>query len=803
MAARFRVSLAAGSARGRLRAALLPLALFVLGAAAIVLLWRDLDAASRRTVALEARITAAQVRLRLESWIDARLAMLRHLGEGHFNDRADIEDHFRADARTALQINPGLQALNYVDPEGTIRIVMPEPGNLEALGKDLTRHPSPGVAEALAAARRTGRMVRTPVIDLLQGGRGVAAYQPLHAADRQLLGFLNVVFQIDTMIDACLAEADLRRHFTFDLVDEQGRIAYAHEPNGRPADSPFLITLPVRVIDRPWQLRLAPTPAHAASADTVADELLAGGGLLLAAAIAVLIYVLLLRQEALQESRARYQLLVENLTDLVVKVDPQGRFLYVSPSYCETFGKTEEELLGTDLLPLVHEDDRAPTAEAMQALYRPPHKAYLEQRALTRDGWRWFAWADTAVLDRNGQVMAIVGVGRDVTRRKELEKQLLQSQKMQAIGQLAGGIAHDFNNILQAMQGYVEFLVDDLGDQPKVRDDLQAIQRSVHRARDLTRQLLAFSRQQMLAPTVLELGATVADLLPLLRRLLGEAIDLRFEAERSDLHVHADRGQLEQVLMNLCLNARDAMSGSGTIAIRVADRDVDRELSKQDALLEPGPYAVLEVADTGAGIPPELVGRIFEPFFTTKEVGAGTGLGLATVYGIVRQHGGAVLVESEPGRGSRFTILLPESAERAATDEERPVARVEGGPEVILVVEDETSVRDLAVRVLQRAGYRVLTATDGQDAVMRHAVEPAIDLVVLDVVMPRMGGREAARQIRARDPRARILFVSGYAPEEADGETDWASSEEFLLKPYDATTLLTRVRGLLDRPARV
>ncbi len=785
---------------GRLRAALLPALLLAIGAVAIVMLWRDVESAGRRGVAQETAITAAQVRLRLESWIDARLAMLEYLAEGHFADRADIERHFREDALVALRVNPGFQALNFIDTDGIIRLVVPHDSNLDALDKNLNEHPSPGVREALAAAGVTGRMIRTPVIELLQGGRGVAAYQKLWDRDRRPLGYLNVVFRIDTMVDACLAENELRRNFDFDLTGENGSTAYTHTTAGDPGQSPLMVSLPVRVVDRPWTLRLAPTADHAAHGETLADEILAGAGLLLVAGVAALIYMMLLRQDALLVSRARYQLLVENITDLVVKIDLDGRFLYVSPSYCKTFGKTEQELLGGEFMPLVHEDDRASTAEAMQSLYRPPHHAYLEQRAHTGEGWRWLAWSDTAVLDDAGEVVAVVGVGRDITLRRELEEQLLQSQKLQAIGQLAGGIAHDFNNILQAMQGYVEFLMEDLVDQPDVHDDLQAVQRSVHRARDLTRQLLAFSRQQVLAPAVLDLHETVEELLPLLRRLLGGTVELQFTSDDPGLWVHADRGQIEQVLMNLCLNARDAMAGSGVIAIATSTRDLDAEFCREHPSLEPGSFVVLDVADTGAGIPPEMIGRIFEPFFTTKDVGAGTGLGLATVYGIVRQHGGVIDVDSDVGRGSRFTILLPTSGAPTESEEVPQAVASGGGRETVLVVEDEASVRSLARRVLERAGYRVLTAGDGQDAVMRHAVEPDIDLIVLDVIMPRMDGREAARQIRARDADTRILFVSGYAPEESEAGEDWTRGEEFLLKPFDATTLLSRIRQLLDRP---
>jgi PAS domain S-box-containing protein len=798
------MSLLARPGRRALRSTLLPLVLFVVGAAGILALWRDLDGAARRRVAREAEITATQVRLRLESWIDARLALLHYLAADHFADRQDIDAHFREDALIAVGISPGLLALNYVDNDRVIRIVVPEEPNRDALGKDLDQHPSPGPRVALAEAARSGRLVSTPVIDLLQGGRGVAAYQRIGTARGEQLGFLNAVFRVDAMVDSCLVEDELHRRFDIRLVSEGGLVAYPQPPGGDPLASTLAVAEPLRVIDRTWQLRLAPTPGYVAQTETLADEALAGGGLLLVLGLAVLLRVLLRRQEALEESQARYQLLVENLTDLVVKVDPQGRLLFVSPSYCEVFGKSEDELLGQEFLPLVHEADRGATSEAMKALHRPPHRAYMEQRAETCDGWRWYAWADTAVLDDAGEVVAIVGVGRDITRSKELEEQLLQSQKLQAIGQLAGGIAHDFNNILQAMQGYVEFLLEDLADRPDVHGDLTAIGRSVNRARDLTRQLLAFSRQQVLAPAVLDLGIIVEDLLPLVQRLLGEGIELRFDGVADPVPVHADRGQLEQVLLNLCVNARDAMGDTGVIAIVTGRRRLDGDQDDALAGLDPGTYAILDVADSGAGIAPELLGRIFEPFFTTKDVGAGTGLGLATVYGIVRQHGGTVTVDSEVGRGSRFRVILPLAEGEVVGPPEEPIPEVLGGHETVLVVEDEIPVRDLTVRVLERAGYRVLTASDGQDAVMRHTVEPRIDLVVMDMVMPRMGGREAARQIRLRDPDAQVLFVSGFAqqaPGREGARTAWSHDLDFLLKPFDAATLLARVRAMLDRPA--
>ena len=635
----------------------LPLLVFAVGALAIILLWRDVNSTAQRCLCREAQITASQVALRLEAWIDARTIMIRHLAEGHFVNTDAIEREFVTEAALVVNLDPGFQAFNFVGPDRVIRIVYPEASNLAALHKNLDSHPSPGVREAIALAERSGRIARTPVIDLLQGGRGMASYQILRDRSGEPLGFLNAVFRLDTLVDTCLAEDELRSRFSFDLHDENGRLAYAHQTGNDTADSPLAAEVPVRVMDGTWQLRLAPNAEYARRGKTLADEALAGGGLLLVTALAVLLHVLLRRQDALQESRARYQLLVENMRDLVVKIDTQGRFLYVSPSTCEVAGKSESELLGHEFMPLVHEDDRAATEEAIKNLYRPPHHAYLEHRALTEHGGRWYAWSGTAVLGEDGNVTAIMGVGRDITRRRELEDQLLQSQKLQAIGQLAGGIAHDYNNILQAIQGHVELLLEDLGDDPTARKDLESIQRSVHRAVELTSQLLAFSRRQELTLTVFDLRSATTDVQPMLQRLLGDEVELRLEAGADELLVEADRGQLKQVILDLCVNAHDA--AAGTITITTSTRNLDADFCREHRDLEPGRYVVLEVADTGAGIPADLQVRIFEPFFTTRDVGAGTGLGLATVHGIVNQHGGLIQMTSEEGRGSCFTVLLP------------------------------------------------------------------------------------------------------------------------------------------------
>ncbi len=786
----------------------LPVALCLLGILSVLALWRAVGRTEDERLRLETGITASQAALRLQAWIDARVSTVQILAEGQFADADALARDFPVAAQRTVDLFPGLQAMNLVDHDGVIRDVVPRAPNLPALGRDLHEHPEPDVQASFLRAERTGQVTRTGVVQLLQGGHGIAVYLPASASDGTPLGYLNAVFRIGTLVDRCLEEPDLRDRFRLALVAEDGGLAYtsAARVDDVPAQWPFGVRRAVRVVDRPWELVLAPRPTYQNRVGTHADEVLAVVAVALLALLTWLTQRLMRHRDALRDSRAKYQILVENQNDLVVKVDPDGRFLYVSPSYCETFGKTEAELLGQQFLPLVHTDDRAATAAGMQKLHRPPHEIYIEQRALTRDGWRWLAWSDRAVLGPDGEVAAIVGVGRDITERRELEEQLRQSQKMQAVGQLAGGVAHDFNNLLQAMQGHLDLAAEDLPADSPVREDLAVVRRSTERAAELTRQLLAFSRQQVLRPAVLDVDAVVSGLAPLLERLLGEAVTLRLVPSAEPARVRADRGQLEQVLMNLCVNARDAIDGSGTITVTTVTRTLDAEDCQEHEGVTPGRHAGLSVRDDGRGISDTIRDHLFEPFFTTKGVGAGTGLGLATVYGIVRQHGGLVEVESGDGPGASFTVLLPASDEPPTEVGARPVAagEVEAvAGETVLVAEDEDAVRDLTVGVLERAGYRVITARNGREAVARHAGSPHVDLAVLDVVMPEMGGREAALRMRDIDPALRVLFVTGYAPpDDTDDQPSALADASYLPKPYEARTLLLRVREALERPVR-
>jgi signal transduction histidine kinase/ActR/RegA family two-component response regulator len=382
----------------------------------------------------------------------------------------------------------------------------------------------------------------------------------------------------------------------------------------------------------------------------------------------------------------------------------------------------------------------------------------------------------------------------------ETQGQLEQAQKMDAIGRLAGGVAHDFNNLLTVILGRTDILLHPLKPEDPMRRGIELIQRTAGRAADLTRQLLAFSRKQVLEPVILDLSAVTTDMKDMLGRLIGEDIALLTTPTPGLGRVKADRGQIEQVVMNLTVNARDAMPQGGRLILETANVELDDEYVRRHVGARPGPHVMLAVSDTGTGIPREIQAQIFEPFFTTKEQGKGTGLGLATVYGIVKQSGGYIEVDSEPGQGTTFRIYLPRlEAEAVTVDRNARPAAAAGGTETILLVEDEEGVRELARDILRASGYTVLEARNGPEALLlceRH--QGPLDMLLTDVVMPRMSGRELAERLAPLRPELSVLYMSGYTDDAVIRHGVLAAGTAFLQKPFTPAALVLRVRETLD-----
>jgi two-component system cell cycle sensor histidine kinase/response regulator CckA len=506
-------------------------------------------------------------------------------------------------------------------------------------------------------------------------------------------------------------------------------------------------------------------------------------------------------QEQIEAREARFRALVERNDALISILDERGHALYVSPSYTAILGYTPEELYAMpDLFSLVHPEDLAWVQEQFAEVARRPVVTLPRPlRAVTSDGRIRHVLLTFTDRRHDPAVGGVIGNGRDVTEELLLEEQLRQAQKMEAIGQLAGGVAHDFNNLLTVIKGYGDFIRAASAPDDDRRAHAEEIRHAADRAALLTQQLLAFSRKQVLRPEVLEINRVVDEAGRMLGRLLGEDVALDLQLAPDAGAVRADAGQLQQVLLNLAVNARDAMPLGGRLTITTGNVLVEREAPAQPEPLRAGRHVRLTVGDTGTGMTADVLRQAFEPFFTTKEMGKGTGLGLSTVYGIVTQSHGRLRVHSAPGKGTTFEIFFPHAGEAAAAP--MPAATKPGarGSETVLLVEDDAMVRRLAEATLERAGYRVFTAPSGGDALRLAAGrDGAIDLVVTDVVMPGMPGPELAQRLEASQPGLRVLYMSGYAD---DTMARHGVSEErvsFLAKPFTPDELARRVRDVLD-----
>jgi two-component system cell cycle sensor histidine kinase/response regulator CckA len=507
-------------------------------------------------------------------------------------------------------------------------------------------------------------------------------------------------------------------------------------------------------------------------------------------------------ETALRESEARYRTLAEAAHDLIFIVDRESHIVYANTASLEPFGKRSEEVLGRKLHDVFPAATAAQMLSELAGVFDTGERQRFETRFDTLHGELWLETWLVPMPNAGAGPVAVMGVSRDFTGRKQLEQRFLHAQKMEAIGRLAGGIAHDFNNLLTAILGYSDLVLDRVRDDVSLVADVEEIKKAGDCAARLTRQLLAFSRQQVLEPQVLDLNILVADVQKMLGRVIGEDVSLEVVAVPNLERVKVDPGQVEQIILNLAVNARDAMPLGGRIRLATANAIVDEDLARRHDGAMPGRYVSLAVADTGCGMSPEVLAHVCEPFFTTKPPGKGTGLGLATVFGVVQQSGGFLTIASALGAGTTVTTYLPVAVD-VPDNGRTPAPRGSGnGNETILLVEDEPGVRQLMQRTLEGRGYSVLAPASTSDAVtLAESSAGEIDLLLSDVVMPEMSGPALAQRIVLLRPGIRVLFVSGF-PNRDGFETDLISGKAaFLAKPFTPLALALKVRECLA-PAR-
>lgn len=497
-----------------------------------------------------------------------------------------------------------------------------------------------------------------------------------------------------------------------------------------------------------------------------------------------------------------YRALVDHSPEAAYVVQ-DGRIVYVNPAAVRLFGAaSEESLLGTDILDRVHPDCHALALRRRKQVLETGEPAPLtEMTFLALDGRIFEVEVQATPIEFNGR-LGTYAAARDISNRKRLEAQVQESQKLEAVGRLAGGVAHDFNNTLAVILGHAEFVLAALRDDDPLREDLQAIQRAAQHSAALTRQLLTYARRQPVVPRALDLNAAVTETLKMLRPLIGESITLDWQPGEDIWPISLDPSQLDQILTNLCANARDAISDVGRISIHAENRKLSADAARALPEAEPGEYVLLRVADTGRGMTADVVARAFEPFFTTKGIGQGTGLGLSTVYGILRQNGGSVSLRSAPAEGTTVDLYFPRRVIRATEEEaaESPAAaRATPGVETVLLVEDEPHILRLADRALRAKGYHVLSAGSPEAALaLSREHDGEIHLLLTDVMMPQMSGPDLARALAASRRALKVVFMSGFSADliAAQGKLD--AETAFLGKPFTLDELGRKLREVLD-----
>ena len=510
------------------------------------------------------------------------------------------------------------------------------------------------------------------------------------------------------------------------------------------------------------------------------------------------------REERLQKSESKFRTVFERVAVGIALVDREGRLMESNPALQEMLGYSGKELRTKVLKDFTHPDDAMMDVDLYDELVSGKRDHYqIERRYVRKDGAVVWGRANVSLIQGlEGEFQFTICMVEDITERKHLETQFSQSQKMETVGWLAGGIAHDFNNLLTVIKGYAKITLDQTKKEDPSREYIEEIMKAAERGGELTHQLLAFSRCQILDMKVLDLNSLVRGLEKMMRRVIGEDIEM-FTALADDLgKVKADPGQIEHVILNLAVNARDAMPTGGRLAIETANVELDENYAHTHMGVTPGGYVMLSVSDTGIGMSPEVKERIFEPFFTTKEEGKGTGLGLSTIYGIVKQSGGNIWVYSEPGQGTTFRIYLPRVEEEVDSVPSRvDIDRLPKGNETVLLVEDESSLRGLTARALRGQGYTVLEAANGDEAlsIARELIKEKIHLLLTDVVISQMGGKELVKRFKGLHPRGKVLFISGYTDHTMTHRGVFKPGTPFLQKPFSPVALSKKVREVLDR----
>lgn len=647
----------AGSAVAMHKNNAIALAFFVTGSIVVWLLDNVAERNAMDELRLATRITAEQLHLRLETCVAPRLALIELLSEDRIS-WSELENSWQNVASTTYGVLPGIQALNLLNANRIITQIYPSDGNEEALGANLNDHSSPAVVATISQAESTNSLQRTPAIELLQSGTGIAIYKPIRDTKSNLIGFVNGVFRVHELLNTCFSEQNLYDQYSHRISEADGTEIYRVSAGSDGEDWQLVESSTLNLAGRPWLLELAPSPSRIDGTNSFVQNLWFALGILLVLLLSVAIRAMLDNRDSLEISRGRYRLLVENQSDFIIKLTVDGEFTYVSPNFCDLMNLSESQFLGRNYNDLLSDENRGVLEGSFAALTSDDPANTHSMRLSINNESRWIEWSSSTVVDDDGNAKFIISVGRDITEQKAMEIQIAHSQKMRAVGELAGGISHDFNNLLQVILANIELLLVK-SDRVDKEQRLKNIRSAVNSGIELTARLSTLSKQDSTAEEVLDLNKLLTETAVLIERSLPSSIELKSTLLDETVLVYANRSQLERVLYNLCFNARDAIGERGVISIVLEKLTLEPETYNTHDHLSEGLYARLSVADDGCGMPAKILPRIFEPFFSTKKKDKGTGLGLANSYSIINQCGGIITVDSMPGIGTRFDIYLP------------------------------------------------------------------------------------------------------------------------------------------------
>ncbi len=770
-----------------------PLGIFLFLAAGFTGVWSMNRRHGEALLKTQCRVIASQSASRLEEGVRVRLALVRQLRIEWLLQPYTDPGSFRRRVEPILKEFPGFLAINWIDPKGIIRWVVPPGPNRAAVGKDLHFHPT--ARETFIMAERRGTDEVTPPITLYQGGLGMATYFPIRDGSRNL-GYINAVFRIGPMVRQILGPSVLENYAV--RISANGHVVFT---NGLTPLSGWETRVPPVELDvagRHRKFFVSPVEKAFSARQEWLNFGLLLAGLLFAAAIAGLTRQALSAHNCLRRSEARYRDLFERSMDAIYISTPEGRFLDCNEAAVRLFrAKDRAQLLDADIGADLYQEP-AERRHLMEALERHGSVRDYPLRLKTLDGEPIFARvSETVTRDPSGAIVSIQGILHDETEARRMQEELIRVQRLESMSDLAGGIAHDFNNVLAAIMANAAML--ELGlDDPAKRLYTERIQSSVESASRLTGQLLEFSRGSLRRIELVDLNTLVEGTLLILEGSIDPNISVQRRLAGDLPPVEGDPGRLQQILLNLLVNARDALPHGGTITIETArsqppaDRtdSVPAELSFRQ-------WVRISVSDTGDGMDDRTRTRIFEPFFTTKGRGKGTGLGLAVAYGAVRDHGGTIQVDSSPGRGATFHVLLPAAAGQTVAPHAETGDEATGGTATVLLVDDDPDVRQGLAALLGSAGYRVLEAQDGLAALDTFRREhTAIDAVILDMTMPGPNGIETLQSLRSIVPGIPVILSTGYSEDAWD--LDAERPDAFLHKPYGRKALLTTLQKILD-----